>query len=133
MGQKKGTFKTIKIKIKMIEAMITYVTTHLKMFVAWFITWWVLNYFEIQVWNWKFNIWKFIISSIIFGLLTEFSSLLIKWNFISTDIENESRKLVLSITMATFLYLFIPFVLQKENRSKFILSVLEKFWFYKKD
>lgn len=116
----------------MIEAILTYITTHLKTFLSWLITWAVLQYFELQVGNAKFNIWKFIISSIIFWLLTQFSSLLIEWDIIATDKENESRVIVLSITLATFLYLFIPFVLQKENRNKFIIATLEKFWFYKK-
>ena len=117
----------------MLEAIITYITTHFKLFLSWFITWWVLHYFEIQVWNTKFNIWTFLISCIIFWLLTEFSHLLIKGQFIGADLNNESRVIVLSIILAAVLYLFIPFVLKPENRQKFIEEALWKFWFYKKE
>ena len=65
-----------------------------------------------------------------FGFLTEFSHLLIKGDFIDTDTWNESRVIVLSIMIASFLYLFLPFVLRKENRGKFIESLLARFWFY---
>ena len=112
--------------------LITMIYLKFKIFLAGVLTWSVFHYFEVQVWNTKFNAWKFITSVIIFWILTEFSHLLIQWNFIEADVENEARIVVLSIMIASLLYLFIPFVLEKENRDRFITSLLEKFWFYKK-
>jgi len=100
-----------------------------KLFIAWVLTWTVFHYFEIQVWNAKFNFWQFILSIVIFWMLTEFSHMLIEWKFIDiVDHTNETRVIVLSIIVAS---LFIPFVLKKENRWKFIISLLERFWFTK--
>lgn len=114
------------------EHLILYYITKIKMFIYWFITWAVMHIFEIRVGNSVFNIWQFIISCVIFGLLTQFSSMLIAWEFITTDVNNEDRVIVLSIMIASFLYLFIPFVMKEENRGKFLIAILEKFWFYKK-
>lgn len=104
-----------------------------KIFLSWVLTGAVFHYFEIQTGRFKFNFWKCCMSLIIFWILTEFAHLMIQWNFIDTDIENEARVLVVSIMLASFLYLFIPFVLQKENRNKFIEWVLNKFWFIKNE
>lgn len=101
-----------------------------KVFFYWMLTWAVLHYFEYKIWNMKFNLWKFITSSFIFWLLAEFSNLLIDWNFVTIK-WNESAKLVIIIILTSALYLFLPFILQKDNRNNFIISVLEKFWFNK--
>lgn len=106
----------------------------IKFFLYWFTTWLLINIFEIQAWNIKWNFWKFLASWLMFWFLTEFSFLLIEWNFIwEQDLENEARVIVLSILIASTLYLFIPFVLRKENREKFIETTLEKFWYIKTD
>lgn len=105
-----------------------------KFFLYWFIAGGVLNAFEIQAGNAKWNFWKFIISCIIFGFLTEFSYLLIEGQFIGEETNNnESRAIVLSLIIASTIYLFLPFVLRKENREKFISTTLERFWYIKND
>lgn len=103
-----------------------------KFFIYWFITWLVINSFEIQAGNIKWNLGKFLTSWVIFWFLTEFSFLLIEGEFIgSEDLSNEARTIVMSILIASTLYLFIPFVLRKENREKFIKTTLERFWYVK--
>lgn len=103
-----------------------------KYFFYWFIAWGVLNYFEVQAGNIKWNFWKFLLSCFIFWFLTEFSFLLIEGQFIwEQDLENESRITVLSLIIASTIYLFLPFILRKENREKFIVTTLERFWYVK--
>ena len=46
---------------------------------------------------------------------------------------NEDKSIVLSIAIAAFLYLFVPFVLKDENRWAFVVSILERFGFEKKN
>lgn len=96
------------------------------------IVWWILQYFEFEVWNKVFNLWKFMIACIIFWLLTQFSFLLIEWDLVWITERNESKDIVLSVLIASFAYLVIPFVLQPENRGRFIESILNKFWLVKK-
>ena len=45
---------------------------------------------------------------------------------------NEDKILVLSIGIASFLYLFIPFVLHKEIRNEFMVFALGRFGFERK-
>lgn len=115
------------------EQIIIILYTKYKIFIYWFFTGAVLQYFEMQAGNVKFNLWKFIVSCCIFWILTEFAHLLILWDFVNTTLDNESRVIVLSIMIASFFYLFIPFVLKPENRGQFIESILKRFWFEKKD
>jgi len=105
-----------------------------KFFLYWFISGGILNVFEIQAGNIKWNFWKFIISCIVFWFLTEFSYLLIEGQFIGGEaIENESRTIVLSLIIASTIYLFLPFILRAENREKFISTTLERFWYIKNE
>ena len=116
------------------EKLIIILISKYKFFLIGLITGWMLNLFEIQAWNIKWHWGKFLLSCLIFGFLTEFSFLLIEWNFIWEEtIDNESRVIVLSILVATTLYLFIPFILKRENRGRFIEATLAKFWFIKEN
>lgn len=113
---------------------ILHLITKFKFFFYWFIAWGVINALEVQAGNIKWDVWKFFGSSLILGFLTQFSFLLIEGEFIWTqDLNNESRIVVLSIFIATTLYLFIPFILRKENREKFITTTLERFGYIKTD
>jgi len=104
---------------------ITVILIKSKAFIYGAITWAVLHYFEWSIWNIKFNLWKFILASVIFGLLAEFSQLVISWDFIGT-VWNENREMVLVILLTSCLYLFIPFILN--NKRTFIVYALWKFW-----
>lgn len=115
------------------EQIITFLITKYNVFIYGFITGAVFQYFEIQAGNVKFNIVKFIGSCLVFGFLTEFAHLVILWDFVNTTLENESRLTVLSIMIASSLYLFIPFILMKENRGHFIEWALWIFWYKKED
>ena len=111
--------------------MIVMILTKFKIFIYGAIAWAVLQYFEYQSGHIKFNLGRFLISSCIFWILTEFSHLMIDWDLVMESVDNESRLIVISIMLAAFLYLFIPFVLRPENRGRFVEWVLAKFWFYK--
>lgn len=41
------------------------------------------------------------------------------------------KDIVVSVVLASFLFLFIPFVMKPENRGRFIESVLARFGFVK--
>ncbi len=111
---------------------ILHIITKFKFFFYWFIAWWVINGLEVQSWNVKWDGGKFFLSCLILWFLTQFSFLLIEGEFIwAQDLENESRIVVLSIFIATTQYLFIPFILRKENREKFITTTLERFGYIK--
>lgn len=114
------------------EKLIIAFLSKMKYFFYWFLAGGIVYMFEIQAGNIKWNLGKFLISSITFWFLTEFSFLLIEGNFIGVeDLENESRVIVMSILIATTLYLFLPFILRKENREKFITTTLERFGYIK--
>ena len=115
------------------ENIAAYILAKYNIFIYGVVTGALFQYFEIQAGNVKFNIGKFIFSSCAFWVLTEFSHLVIEGGFIAPWEDNESRIIVLSIVIASFLYLFIPFILKPENRGQFIESVLNRFWFEKKD
>ena len=102
-----------------------------KMFWYWFIAGGVLHWFELDIWNKKFNVWKFLVSSTVFWLLTEFSYLMIQWEIINLEGRNDMKDIVVSVVLASFLFLFIPFVMKPENRGRFIESVLARFGFVK--
>lgn len=114
------------------EQLIITTVVKFKVFWIWLLTGGVFQYFEFNVKGGRFNLGRFIIGCVIFGILTQFSYLLIQGGFVETDLANESRVLAISILLASFLYLFLPFILKEENRDRFIESTLEKFWFTKK-
>ena len=108
-----------------------YLISHMKYYFSGMIAWAVLHFFELEVGKVKFNGLKFAFSIMIFGLLTQFSKMFI-FGYAIIETLNEDKILVLSIGMASFLYLFIPFVMQKENRSEFIISIMSRFGFERK-
>ena len=109
----------------------TLILSHMKYYFSWMIAWAVLHFFELEVGKMKFNGLKFAFSILIFWFLTQFSKMFI-FGYEIVESINEDKILVLSIGMASFLYLFIPFVMQKENRSEFILSIMSRFGFERK-
>jgi len=106
---------------------------HAKVFIWGFGAGAVIQYFEIDVGNKSFNPGKFIVSSCVMGILTQISFFVINGEIINIENRNDEKDIVLSITLATFLYLFIPFVLRPENRGRFVENVLARFGFFKKD
>ena len=92
----------------------------------------LFHWFELDIGKQKFNVWKFLVSSTAFWLLTQFSYLAIQGEVIVIEGRNDSKDIVLSVLLASFLFLFIPFVMKPENRGRFIESVLAKFGFIKK-
>lgn len=105
--------------------------TKWKYFIAGILAGGVLHLFELQIAKMKFNFFRFLVSSVIFALLTEFSKMVIFWWYLDIA-SNDNKAMVMSIAIAAFLYLFIPFVMKEENRWQFIISVLSKFGFEKK-
>lgn len=105
---------------------ITIMMIKMKVFIYWIFTGAVLHYFEWQIWNVKFNLWKFILSCFIFWVLAQFSNLLLQGWFVK-GWANESSDTVIIIMLTTSLYLFIPFILKPENRDKFGLYILKRF------
>lgn len=102
-----------------------------KLFFAWFITGAIYHYFEIKVGRNKFNLMKFILACSTFWLLVEGGHLAIEGGLIWNHWVNESADIILSIWIASFAFLFIPFVMVDENRNRFIEGIFNKFWFYK--
>lgn len=92
----------------------------------------VIQYFEVDIWNKRFNPGRFLLSSCMMWILTQLSFFIIQGEIIDIEKRNSEKDIIISITLAAFLYLFIPFVLEKENRKRFIEDVLGRFWFFKK-
>lgn len=111
-------------------ALLHKISSYLVIALAWFISWSVFYMTEIKIAGWRFKIGKFFISWTIFSCLTLFSNMIIMWWYL--DIANNANKsIVLSIAIASFLYIFIPFALKDENRDDFIRWVLSRFWYEK--
>lgn len=102
------------------------ISSYLVIALAWFITGSVFYMSEIKVAWWKFKIGKFFISGTIFSSLAVFSNMIIMWWYFELA-DNANKSIVLSLALASFLYIFIPFALKDENRDDFIRWVLSRF------
>lgn len=102
------------------------ISSYLVIALAWFITGSVFYMSEIKVAWWKFKIGKFFISGTIFSSLAVFSNMIIMWWYFELA-DNANKSIVLSLALASFLYIFIPFALKDENRDDFIRWVLLRF------
>lgn len=109
------------------EKLILILLAKYKIFIYWFITGTLIQWFEIKAGNLKFNLGNFIISSVIFGLLCEVSAIFIQGFF--AEANSDEHFISLSVSLAFVLYLIIPFIFKKENRGAFIESILNRFWF----
>lgn len=102
------------------------ISSYLVVALAWFISWSIFYMTEIKIAGWRFKIGKFFISGTIFSCLSLFSNMIIMWWYL--DIANNANKsIVISIALASFLYIFIPFALKDGNRDDFIRWVLWRF------
>lgn len=76
----------------------------------------IITYFEIQLWNVKFNLAQNIKSIIIIVLITQIATLF-------------TNHLGLSIMFAFFWWITVPFVLRKDIRLKFANDALKRWGF----
>lgn len=98
----------------------------IKYFIVGFFAGILLKHFEYQISNVKFNLGKFIISGVVFGLLTIFGQWVIT-GFFFDDITavKEEKILVLSLLTALLLQFIIPFIYR--NPEQFVKFVLSRF------
>lgn len=96
----------------------------LKEFIAsniyWILTWITIQYFEVQLWNIKFNFWKSVLAILVIAILSKIANLF-------TD------HVGMALIIAFIFYIVIPFVLKKENRMKFASDALNRFWLHNTD
>ncbi len=118
--------------MEVLFAILHKVSNYLLIPVVWFIAWLILYMTEIHFAWGRFKLGKFFIRGAIFSGLSVFANfILLGWY--AADAANPYRSIVLSVAIASCLYIFIPFALKEENRENFFYWLLNRFWFEKID